>query len=117
MSGQLKETPIDLWNTLYLLFPSVYLKREESGWEMEVEVEGTAKYTEIKEKLLTIVTGFCFPRSRPRLDKYKETILAVPLNNVKRKLYDDYLAQTMSHQVSTHHISLTIWHKLNNTNI
>ena len=105
MSGALKESPIDLWNTLYLLFPSVYIQKEDSGEEMEIEVEGTQEYTEIKEKLLSIVTGFCLQRSRTKYQgsvetSNKETKLAVPLNDGKRKLYDDYLAHTFSNQVS-----------------
>ena len=107
MSGELRDTPIDLWNTLYLLFPIVYTKREESSKDKEVEVEGTPEYAETREKLLKIITGFSFQRpvsSNSSLDgvisgNVNETKLAVPLNSNKRKLYDDYLTQTLS-QVS-----------------
>ena len=108
MSGELRDTPIDLWNTLYLLFPIVYTKREESSQDKEVEVEGTPEYAETREKLLKIITGFSFQRpgspNNSSLDgvnsgNVNETKLAVPLNSNKRKLYDDYLTQTLS-QVS-----------------
>ena len=107
MSGELRDTPIDLWNTLYLLFPIVYTKREESSQDKEVEVEGTPEYAETREKLLKIITGFSFQRPgspNSSLDgvisgNVNETKLAVPLNSNKRKLYDDYLTQTLS-QVS-----------------
>ena len=109
MTGELRDTPIDLWNTLYLLFPMVYTKREESSQDQEVEVEGTPEYAETREKLLKIITGFSFqrPGSTNSLEdvnsgNVNETKLAVPLNSNKRKLYDDYLTQTLS-QVSSEH--------------
>ena len=113
MSGELRDTPIDLWNTLYLLFPMVYTKREESSQDKEVEVEGTPEYAETREKLLKIITGFSFqrPGSTNSLEgvnsgNVNETKLAVPLNSNKRKLYDDYLTQTLS-QVSLKHYHFT----------
>ena len=104
MSGELRDTPIDLWNTLYLLFPIVYTKREESSKDKEVEVEGTPEYAETREKLLKIITGFSFQRPTSTTNSLEsvnfgnvnETRLAVPLNSNKRKLYDDYLTQTLS---------------------
>ena len=94
-SGEMKENPIDLWNTLYLMFPSVYFQREEMG-EAGVEVAGTPEFVEIKEKLLTIVTGFSYSGSKVVCPASRETKLGVPLNASKQKLYDDYLAQTLS---------------------
>ena len=106
MSGELRDTPIHLWNTLYLLFPVVFIKREQSSRDREVEVEGTPEFAETRQKLLKIITGFRFqrPRSNSPLEggstgNVNETKLAVPLNSNKRKLYDDYLTQTLSQQV------------------
>ena len=98
-SGQMKENPIDLWNTLYLMFPHVYFQREEMGEVgVGVEVAGTPEFVEIKEKLLTIVTGFSYSAS---VSTSQETKLGVPLNPSKQKLYDDYLAQTLLGQDSS----------------
>jgi len=114
MSGQLRETPIDLWNTLYLLFPSVFLQKEESGHEPEIEIEGTPEYAEIQQKLLSIVTGFCYQRSKLKYlgsmdSNNKETKLAVPLDDKKRKLYDDYLAQTFSKEDNNQRDLRVVW--------
>ena len=97
MTGPLRESPIDLWNTLYLLLPTVYIQRKESNGETDIEVEGTVKYAETKEKLVTILKGFSNRRTRhsSKLNP-RETRLGVPLNSRKRRLYDDYLAQTFS---------------------
>ena len=73
-----------------------------------------SRKTEIQEKLLAIITGFSFqkpvtgstPPSENSEASVKETKLAVPLNSNKRKLYDDYLAQTLSHQVSVSRLDL-----------
>ena len=95
-SGEIKENPIDLWNTLYLMFPSLYFQREEMD-EVGVEVAGTPEYVEIKEKLLTIVTGFSYSGCKvsPLSSPAQETKLGVSLNPSKQKLYDDYLARTL----------------------
>ena len=69
--------------TLFLLFPIVYSKREESSQE----VEGTPEYAKTRDKLLKIITGFSFERPgslNSSLDglisgNVNETKLAVPL--------------------------------------
>ena len=57
-SGEIKENPIDLWNTLYLMFPSLYFQREEMD-EVGVEVAGTPKYVEIKASQGLIFSQQC----------------------------------------------------------
>ena len=100
-SGEMKENPIDLWNTLYLMFPSVYFQREEAGEVGDCEVAGTPEFVEIKEKLLTIVTGFSYSAAKAVSSASQETKLGVPLNPSKQKLYDDYLARTLRSEDST----------------
>ena len=63
VSGQQKENPIDLWHTLYLLFPAVMAAREEQG-EVEVEVEGTPEYKDTVTRLQGFLHGFTLYRSR-----------------------------------------------------
>ena len=92
ITGALKENPIDLWNTLYMLFPCVHNQRGEAT---EVEVEGTPEFTEVKEKLLKVLAGFTFSRSRTAcLSEDQHSTASLPLHPAKRKLYDDYLAQS-----------------------
>ena len=88
-SGAQKANPIDLWNTLYLLFPNAYMQKKEA----EVEVEGTLEYTATVQKLQTILSGFSLNRTKSLVDSSQETRLSVSLDSRTRKLYDDYLSQ------------------------
>ena len=111
MTGQLRESPIDLWNTLYLLIPSVYFQRELSECEPEIEIEGTEKYLETKEKLATILKAFSKRRLRT-IDNSQETRLCVELDQRKRKLYDDYLATTFPPQAVKYLSTVLIYSQL-----
>jgi len=95
-SGAQKANPIDLWNTVYLLFPGVYSQRSD----MEVEVEGTLEYTEIVQKLQTVLSGFSLSRTKAKClaNTNQETRLSVSLGPFKRKLYEDFLAQPSSQE-------------------
>jgi hypothetical protein len=61
VSGQQKENPIDLWNTVYLLFPGVMRQRGELE---AVEVEGTHEYADTVSRLQAFVASFSLSRSR-----------------------------------------------------
>jgi len=96
-SGAQKANPIDLWNTLYLMFPGVYTQRGD----VEVEVEGTLEYSEIVQKLQGVLTGFSLSRTQAKSlgsSGSQETKLCVTLGTKKRKLYDDFLAQPTSQE-------------------
>ena len=67
----------------------------------DCEVAGTPEFVEIKEKLLTIVTGFSYSAAKAVSSASQETKLGVPLNPSKQKLYDDYLARTLRSEDST----------------
>ena len=93
-SGAQKANPIDLWNILYLCFPGVYTQRGE----VEVEVEGTLEYSEVVQKLQAVLAGFSLSRTKAKFSVTgsQETKLSVTLGSKKRKLYDDFLAQSYS---------------------
>lgn len=95
MSGAHKENPYDLWNTLYMLFPSTYNLHSESC----ALVEGTAEYTDAVKSLQKVLCSFTLSRSRskhPLIEKQLSPPNDVPtfvnMSSKQRKLYDDYLA-------------------------
>jgi len=97
-SGAQKANPIDLWNTLYLLYPGVYTQRGEA--DTELEVEGTQEYTDTVQKLQAVLAGFSLSRTRAKClgNSAQETKLSVALGSKQRKLYDDFLAQSVSQE-------------------
>ena len=102
VSGQQKANPIDLWNTVYLLFPGVMRQREDQG-EGEVEVEGTQEYQDRVARLQTFVNAFTLARSKTKcasLGGGETRPLWVNLGKKQKALYDDLLAKpaTQVHQ-------------------
>ena len=62
VSGQQKANPIDLWHTVYLLFPGAMRQRE--GMEGGVEVESTQEYHSTVTRLQAFLSTFTLSRSR-----------------------------------------------------
>ena len=102
VSGQQKENPIDLWNTVFLLFPGVMRAREEQG-EQEVEVEGTEEYQDTVTRLQTFLASFTLTRSRSKCQGGGgEGKVWLNLSPGQRSRYEDYLAKQDT-QVSSFH--------------
>ena len=57
-SRPLKEKPIDLWNTIHLMFPSIIHKK------VDIDREGTQEYKESVDRLHNILSGLLLSRSR-----------------------------------------------------
>ena len=97
VSGQQKANPIDLWNTVYLLFPGVMRQREEQGEGGEVEVEGTQEYHDRVARLQTFVNAFTLARSKTKcatsMGGGETRPVWVSLGGRQKALYDDLLAK------------------------
>jgi hypothetical protein len=95
VSGHQKANPIDLWHTVYLLYPGVMKQREEQC-EAEVEVEGTQEYQDTVNRLQGFITSFTISRSRSKClgtTSSGENKVWLSLAAGQRARYEDFLAK------------------------